>query len=68
MAGAFDYLRFIMGWWHGSTGTPVVPGRACLAIADYPVTNLAVADAAITNLSVADQAITNLTVADVGCN
>lgn len=68
MAGAFDYLRFLMGWWHGQTGTISAPRRACLAVADFPITNLITADAAVTNLLVNDRATIELTVADVGCN
>jgi hypothetical protein len=24
-AGAFDFLRGLLGWWHGQTGTPDAP-------------------------------------------
>lgn len=67
-AGAFDFLRGLMGWWHGQAGTTSAPTRACLAVADFPVTNLIASDVAVTNLLVDDRATTDLTVADVGCN
>lgn len=65
-AGAFDFLRGLMGWWHGTTGTPTL-GNMCLAVMDSPVFVICVSHSEILGMSVQDTAVLGITTSDEGC-
>ncbi len=43
MAGFFDYLRGVMGWWSAPASTPLVSDKACFTLAvEQPLATLSV--------------------------